>query len=282
MSSHFCAPTRRAGDVGSPGWAYRVHNRRWARTRRPRRRFGNCARTPNLARHSNLARNIDVGLVYDCARNGVKCTSAVLECTRGHRVGAQVARKSSRLRRPRILLRKIRVAARAGPKCDLGCESGWLATQWPTGATPSTRVTLARSANGWAFVKSCMHAACANWVVIGACAARGHPTRDVRAERAGRARARDVGSAERAVVRHHGSAGPRWCTTGVLAGCGAPCAAPSWARGPAAARRVGRATSACSGRCGTRRMDMPRHARRAGARQKCRRAAHQTPTQGAP
>ena len=102
-----------------------------------------------------------------------------------------------------------------------------------------------------------MHAPCANWVVIGACAARGHPTRDVRAERAGRARARDVGSAERAVVRHHGSAGPRWCTTGVLAGCGAPCAAPSWARGPAAARRVGRATSACSGRCGTAGTDTP-------------------------
>ena len=94
MSSHFCAPTRRAGDVGSPGWACRVHNRRWARARRPRRRFGNCARPPNLGGHGNLARNIDVGVVHDCARNGVKCPSAVLlhvECTRAHpRIGARV------------------------------------------------------------------------------------------------------------------------------------------------------------------------------------------------
>ena len=54
-----------------------------------------------------------------------------------------------------------------------------------------------------------MHAACPNSIVIGHARLDGHPTRDARAEYAGRARAREVGLAEHAVVSQHGSAGPR-------------------------------------------------------------------------
>ena len=75
----------------------------------------------------------------------------------------------------------------------------------------------------------------------------------VYADRCRRTRARDVALARHAVVHRR----PATVHNRVLAGCGAPCSAPSWARGPAAARRVGRATSACSGRCGTAGTDTP-------------------------